>query len=81
MLIVYGTKVFKKDLGEYQKSGTCPNCNYKINLHVIRVMKWATLYWIPLIPYSIKRYKICPICNAAAEITKQEAEDLLSGNI
>lgn len=77
MFIIFGNKSFEKDLGEYKVSGTCPNCHNTINLHILKQSTWFTLYWIPIFPLQIKRFKICPVCRAGAQITKEESEQLL----
>ena len=77
MFIFFGSKTLTKTLGEYQISGTCPNCHNTINLQIAKEADWFTLYFIPVFPFNIRYYKLCPICHAGARITKQEAFNLL----
>jgi len=68
--IIFGWgHVYTKKLGEEQSS-LCQNCNNYVIRDIIRVRKWASLFFIPCIPYSSKYYVICPICGASIEILK-----------
>ena len=78
MFIFFGTRRTTAHLGEYKISGTCPRCKNTINLQIVKETDWFTLYFIPVFPFHITRYKMCPICSLSAEITKQEAENLLN---
>lgn len=77
MFIIFGDKTYTKKLGEYKFSGTCPNCHNTIMLQILKESTWFTLYWIPVIPLKFRWLKACPICGINAEITKEEANNLL----
>ena len=77
MFIFFGSRRTVKDLGSYPVSGTCPNCHNTINLKIIKVTDWFTLYFIPIFPLKVERFKTCPICSIAQKISKEEAEQLL----
>ncbi|MCX7709003.1 MAG: zinc ribbon domain-containing protein [Clostridia bacterium] len=61
------------------KTYNCGRCNNISEWNLYRVSTWFTLYFIPVFPYSYKRYLVCPICGACLELTKEEFEDLKSG--
>ncbi|MCQ2579376.1 MAG: zinc ribbon domain-containing protein [Treponemataceae bacterium] len=77
MFILFGEKTIITELGMTNISGTCSNCHNQIHLKIIKHAAWFTLYFIPVFPFSVKRYKMCPICQISAEISKEEAENLL----
>ncbi|MBR3812684.1 MAG: zinc-ribbon domain-containing protein [Spirochaetaceae bacterium] len=77
MFIFFGTRRTTAHLGEYKISGKCPRCNNTINLQIVKETDWFTLYFIPVFPIHVARYKMCPICSVSAEISKEEAERLL----
>jgi len=40
----------------------CGHCNNDEYFALNRIMTWFTLFFIPVIPYSIKYFLSCPIC-------------------
>lgn len=72
-MIIYGTKSMVKNLGTIALLAlNC--CDTESAKNIIRVRKWFTLFFIPLIPYSSKYYIQCVACGAAFETTKHELE-------
>jgi len=80
MFILYGTKPFKRVIGRQHIDTICPNCQRPANWEVTRVISFFTLYFIPLVPYSIRYYLACPHCEASKKIDKAAAMELLSGS-
>lgn len=77
MIFIYGTRMFKKIIGEgdmYQ----CPKCNNAGRWQVIRTISWFTFFYIPIFPYYIKRYLICPFCQCGYKITGKKAKEFLA---
>lgn len=44
----------------------CPNCHNMVEMGYLRIRTWFTLFFIPVIPYSIK-YIMCPVCSKGVE--------------
>lgn len=55
----------------------CPNCKNTNLWHLIKASTWFTLFFIPVFPYSIKRFIICPTCQYGESVSKQEYETLV----
>ena len=79
MFVVYGSKEFKKDLGNTRIVYHCNHCNNDNSQILSRNRKFFTLYWIPIIPYSTKYFVRCPICNMGYEISKSDVMAGLQG--
>ncbi len=43
---------------------------------ILKVTRWLTLFFIPLIPYSSKRRSVCIQCGLTLDIPKAAAEEL-----
>ena len=52
---------------------SCPSCGRDGFLHYFTVTKWFRLYFIPIIPYSIKHFLGCPVCTSGTELTTPAA--------
>jgi hypothetical protein len=60
---------------------TCPSCRRKTIHGVIRVTKWFTLFFIPVIPFSNKLFVGCNVCGMRNELkgeAKQKMSELIS---
>lgn len=74
MIIIFGTKRKRKEMGVIHLAGVCERCNNTAQRVVFSQQTWFTLFWIPVFPVSKKRYyNICVICGQANEINKEEA--------
>lgn len=82
MLIIWGSREFKKELGIMPQQYECGHCHNTSNYSIYRTWRWFTLYWIPIFPISFRHYYVtCPICNYGKEITKEEAEKYLQKEV
>ena len=79
MFIIYGSRNFQKVL---LTSGItqCGHCGNDINYNLTKVTTWATLFWIPIFPFSFKYYWLCPLCKYGYKITKKEAMDIVESS-
>lgn len=69
----------------------CWNCHNDISYRLIHVRKWATFFFIPVLPYESKYYLSCDICSRRIDINNQQVNQIkqlkpviqgyLSGNI
>jgi len=75
MFLLFGWgKQTRKELTE-QKFETCRYC-HKGNLKLVEVTSWATLFFIPIIPYKTKHYLSCDNCECGYEISNELVESL-----
>jgi hypothetical protein len=50
---------------------TCPRCHNTVDLSLLHVSSWFTLFFIPVIPYSRKRILACPICHWTMPVSNE----------
>jgi len=43
----------------------------------VKVVDWFTVFFIPIFPYLTRYALICPLCDAASEVNREEIGDLL----
>lgn len=70
MFIIWGTRQFQKLMG-YARQYTCRNCGNVSAWQVIRTMRWFTLFFIPIFPFSVKYFVLCPVCQHGAQVGKE----------
>lgn len=75
MLIVYGTRTTKKNMGSIERQNHCGCCGNMSHHEKWRMIDWFTLYWIPLIPYRFRYFQVCPHCQNAFKLTREEAKE------
>jgi len=76
MFFLFGWgKQTRKELSE-KEFDICSYCNID-RLKVFRITTWATLFFIPVIPYETKYYLSCPNCERGYEIEEEEADKLI----
>lgn len=74
MLIIYGTKEFKRVKGRSTKYFHCQNCGMDSQWQLTNVWTWFSLYYIPLFPVWKKKMLFCPNCSCGIKITKKNQE-------
>jgi len=60
-----------------------PGCRKKTFHGVVKVTKWFTLFFIPVIPFSSRLYIGCNVCGLRNELTGEQKEkmfELISKN-
>lgn len=69
LIFGWGFKTVKR----YGKLGNqmCQVCNTEAGWQLVKVTTWFTLFFIPIIPTSVKRMLICTKCNAGRIIKKE----------
>ncbi|MBE6011290.1 zinc-ribbon domain-containing protein [Anaeropeptidivorans aminofermentans] len=58
----------------------CQNCHNNVEMGIVRVTSWFTLFFIPIIPYKKEYLVVCPICKGGTRISKSEFDAILQGN-
>lgn len=74
MFILFGwghqtTKIFGVTI-----KNLCSNCNNEEYWVLQRTITWFTLFFIPVIPYSIKYFMHCPICERGIYLDNNQIE-------
>ena len=77
MLILFGTKIKRKVIGQTKALWTCKHCNNKNVWPVVKDRKWFTLFFIPIIPMSATQLVICPICGSALRVYSDNREEVM----
>jgi len=72
---IWGIRTKPKVIGAY--NSTCSNCKKKTLHGVIKVTKYFTFFFIPLIPLSKKVFIACEACGMKAEVKGEMKEKLL----
>jgi hypothetical protein len=73
--LIWGFRSKPKVLGGYDSR--CSHCGKKTLHGVLKVSKYFTFFFIPLIPLSKKVFVVCEACGAKAEIKGELKEKLL----
>lgn len=81
MFIIYGSKGFKKHLGNGHDTVECGNCHNQVQLEALQVGRKFTLFYIPLFTTSSQHYLACPICSAGVEVSREEAEQFINESL
>lgn len=73
VLIGNNTKM-KNDI--WAGSTTCPNCGQKHNFHLMKLVQTATVFFVPVISATQKRYLVCDSCQWAKELKRSEYNEI-----
>lgn len=49
----------------------CPGCNKNTQTSFRIIRKWITFFFLPVIPYSKKEYRVCKNCGYSVESGKK----------
>ena len=60
-------------LGPVEKR-LCPRCNNEDFWELHRLKDYATLFFVPVIPYKTQHLLVCPVCQAAYDVEPGELE-------
>lgn len=55
----------------------CQVCSKPASQAIVQRVRWFTLFFIPLIPFSKKHLMQCAMCGHVTQITKEDAERLV----
>lgn len=73
--IIWGARNTVKDFGPVLEY-LCDHCNNTDYWKLIRTIRWFTLFYIPIIPYSVKYFVICPTCEYGVELDSKKFEGM-----
>src|SRR3990167_6580332 len=54
----------------------CSHCNNEEYWTLTRHTTWFTLFFIPIIPYSVKYFLSCPICQYGITLDNKQVEQI-----
>lgn len=79
--VIFGWPKRTKEYGPAYPA-VCPNCNNETHLSLVKLRRWLSLYFIPVLPLGRATYYLaCEVCAAAVELeTKTQvklAKDLV----
>ena len=75
-MIIFGWNFqTRKQIGVFFKQ-VCGHCNNEEYWVLTRTITWFTLFFIPLIPYSIKYFLSCPICQYGLTLDQKQINEI-----
>ena len=77
-MIIYGIKVFIKNLGFCGPITLCPSCQVQYKKWLVREKKWLHIMFIPLFPIKTEYKIVCPMCCRTDVITKAVAKQYMA---
>ena len=57
----------------------CPNCHNERPWVVMRIRRWFTVFFIPVLPYESGYVAMCPICSRGFDVDRSTAFGLVQG--
>jgi hypothetical protein len=76
MFLIFGFKSFLRNLAVV--TAVCPQCHNPSAHRIVKRTRMFTLFFIPLIPFSIKTYSVCSFCGATTKLDKASTESALA---
>jgi len=61
---------------EIKTETQCRKCGNYVRLHLTKITKWFTLFFIPLIPYDKKYFICCPACSDETPLNKDNFNEI-----
>ena len=75
-MIVFGWgKTTTKNFGETLPTH-CSICNNDVYYFHIRQKEWFTLFFIPIFPYEVNHYLLCPVCEKGYTLEKNSDKEI-----
>ena len=54
----------------------CVHCNNEEYWILTRTITWFTLFFIPIIPYSVKYFLSCPVCKYGFDLNSEQVDQI-----
>ena len=64
-----------KEIGSVSRN-SCGHCHNEEYWKLTRIMTWLTLFFIPVIPYSIEYFFSCPICQYGLTLNGEQIKEM-----
>lgn len=79
MFVIFGWgRRTVRELG-FTAARLCANCRNTSPWKVLKVTRWFTLFFIPIIPYQSRYVAMCPTCSRGIQVDAQAAQSLAAG--
>lgn len=66
--VVFGWGKKGKPIG-YVGIDKCPNCKHYVHFSIYEYSNRVNVYFVPVVKFNKKHYLVCPVCDAAYELT------------
>lgn len=66
--VVFGWGKKGKNIG-YVGIDKCPNCKHYVHFSIYEYSNRVNVYFVPVAKFNKKNYLVCPVCDAAYELT------------
>ena len=66
--VVFGWVKKGKNIG-YVGIDKCPNCKHYVHFSIYEYSNRVNVYFVPVAKFNKKNYLVCPVCDAAYELT------------
>ncbi len=77
MLVIFGFGHRTKKEFKLKEATFCPHCNNTAQWKLGREAHWFSLFFIPLIPYKVEYWMVCPICRKGKRLNYHQFEQKL----
>lgn len=78
MFFIFGWgKQLRKNFGAVLNF-KCSHCNNESPWNLFRISTWFSLFFIPVIPYSVEKYILCPVCQYGIKLNNEQFEKFKS---
>jgi len=75
MYVLVGTQAKVKD-DIWAGKTTCPKCGQVCNFHLAKLVQRITVFFIPIISITQKKYLVCDSCEWAKELSGKEYKEI-----
>ena len=66
--VVFGWGKKGKEIG-YVGIDKCPNCRHYVHFYIYEYANRVNVYFVPIAKFNKKHYLVCPVCDAAYELS------------
>ena len=82
-MIIYGSRPIRIRMRQNPDMPvcTCSNCFQSVQFNPTQVLSFFTLFFIPIIPWRLQYFFVCPACNMAFKVTRKEARESFSTGV
>jgi hypothetical protein len=82
-MIIYGSRPIRIRMRQNPDMPvcTCSNCFQSVQFNPTQVLSFFTLFFIPIIPWRLQYFFVCPACDMAFKVTRKEARESFSTGV
>ena len=80
MFVIFGSRTFKgRAKGTTKDVIACGRCGRETQWELVSFWSWFTLFFIPIVPFWVKKVVLCPSCESGVKMARKNREELLAG--